>query len=229
MNASPGVLAGDNLHLKVEVGDRAQLYLTDQSATKVYSKPAGGNSAQVTWDLKVGAEAYLEFVPEPIILFKAAAMTQTMEVTIHPTGQLVLSERIIPGRLAREGAYSFEAFHSRLRIQSPTGKLYFADNLRLLGQANRFKLSPLFSRLPLLANFIVIAPKISLERLTQALQQFDAPADQLQVCESPLPGCDGLLVRAIASQTSLLEAYQHHLLNCVRQLLNHPPLPHIPK
>ena len=43
----------------------------------------------------------------------------------------------------------------------------------------------------MMANFVVILPGVSPKQLVQDLQ-FEAPADQLQVCESPLPGCHGL-------------------------------------
>lgn len=236
MSAAPGILSGDDLRLHVEVGDRASLYLTDQSATKVYSKPTGGESAQVEWTINVGAGAYCEYVPEPIILFNAAMLTQRMQVILHPQGQLVLSEIIVPGRIARGEFYDFERYQSRLRVQRPTGEVCFADNLRLLGKTNRFKHSPLLSECPLMGNFIVVVPGVDLTQLVRAFESFslledgleDGP-DRLQACSSRLPGCQGLLVRAIATQVSDLKAYQHHLLNCVRQLTGQVPLPPIPK
>lgn len=235
MNAGPGILSGDDLRLTVEVGDRASLYLTDQSATKVHSKPAGGESAQVHVSLQVGAGAYFEYVPEPIILFSDAMLTQHMQVILHPQGRLVLSEIIVPGRMARGEFYDFERYQSRLRVQRPTGEVCFADNLRLVGKSNRFKHSPFLTGGPLMGNFIAVVPGIDLRLLVQALETFPLtrdgalPKDRLQACSSRLPGCQGLLVRALATQSSDLKAYQHHLLTCVRQLTGQPPLPPIPK
>ena len=228
MNASPGILAGDDLRLAVQVGDRTSLYLTDQSATKVHSRPAEGDIARATYSVEVGAGAYLEFVPEPIILFAAAALTQQMQIVLHPQGKLVLGEIIVPGRLAKGEFYDFEVFQSRLQVQTPTGKRCFADNFRLLGQTNR--LQRLFvTKWPVMGNFVVIVPGIGLKDLSQALQNPPIPADELQVGASPLPGCHGLLIRAIAARVSLLKDYQCHLLTSVRQLSGQPPLPAIPK
>ncbi|MEM8810301.1 MAG: urease accessory protein UreD [Cyanobacteria bacterium P01_G01_bin.38] len=228
MNACPGLLSGDNLQLALQVGARASLYLTDQSATKVHSRPMGGSTAHQTWTMAVGAHAYLEYVPEPIILFKSADVTQRMQVTLHPQGRLVLSEMIVPGRLARGEVYNFDRFQSRLRVETPDGQLCFADNQVLLGQSNRFRHSPFLADLPIMGNFILVVPGVALTQLTQTLQTYRL-SSELRVGHSTLPGCNGLLVRAIATQVSVLKTYQRHVLNCVRQLTDQPPLPDIPK
>ena len=230
MNACPGILSGDNLQLALQVGERASLYLTDQSATKVHSRPAGGPMAHQTWTIEVGANAYLEYVPEPMILFKAAALTQQMQVILHPQGRMVLSEIIVPGRLARGEFYDFDQFQSRLRVRTPDGQLCFADNQRLTGQTNR--LSPFIADLPIMGNFILVVPGVSLSELTQAIQANEKILElssELRVGQSLLPNCNGVLVRAIATQVSILKTYQRHVLNCVRQLTNQPSLPDIPK
>ncbi len=229
MNASPGILSGDDLRLAVQVGDRASLYLTDQSATKVHSRPANGATARMTYSIQVGAGSYLEYVPEPIILFTAAALTQNMQILLHPQGRLVLSEIIVPGRLAKGEFYDFEEFQSRLQVETPARKRCFADNFRLFGQSNRFQHSLFLTKWPIMGNFVVIVPGIRLNDLSQALQNHPHCPDELLVGDSPLPGCHGLLVRAIATHVSLLKDYQRHLLDCVRQLSGQPPLPEIPK
>ncbi|MBE9062546.1 urease accessory protein UreD [cf. Phormidesmis sp. LEGE 11477] len=229
MSAAPGVLSGDDLRLRVEVGDQACLYLTDQSATKVHSKPVDGLPAQVIWEIQVGKEAYFEYVLEPIILFDSAALTQRVEVTLHPSGRFISGEIIVPGRIARGEFYEFEQFESRLRVRSPDGRICFADNLRLTGQANRFKHSAFVTEYPLLGNFVAVVPGIALDDLLRKLQQHEIPADTLQACESPLPGCNGILVRAIATKVNALKTYQRYLLNCIRQLAAQPLLPIIPK
>lgn len=232
MNACPGILSGDNLQLALQVGERASLYLTDQSATKVHSRPPGGATAHQTWTMEVGANAYLEYVPEPMILFKAAALTQRMQVTLHPQGRLVLSEIIVPGRLARGEFYDFDQFQSRLRVHTPDGQLCFADNQRLTGRSNHLKHSPFIADFPIMGNFILVVPGVPLSDLTQAIQANEKILEissELQMGQSPLPNCNGLLVRAIATRVSLLKTYRRYLLNCVRQLTNQPPLPDIPK
>ncbi|MEL6938340.1 MAG: urease accessory protein UreD [Cyanobacteria bacterium J06598_1] len=229
MNAGPGLLAGDDLRVVVEVGDRASLYLTDQSATKVHSKPTGELPAQMTHVLEVGNHAYLEYVPEPIIFFPAAALKQKTQITLHPNSRLVLSEIVVPGRLARKEIYEFEQFENRLEVRSSEGALHFVDTLKLLGQSNRFRTHRFLTDHPILGSFVVIAPKLDLDRFSQAVEAINTPADNLQIGSSPLPNCNGLFVRAMANKTRAIKIFQHHLLSTTRRLLQQQPLPDIPK
>lgn len=229
MNAGPGLLAGDDLQVVVEVCDRASLYLTDQSATKVHSKPHAASPAQMTHTLTVGRQAYLEYVPEPIIFFPDAALKQKTQITLHPQGRLFLSEVVVPGRLARGEFYEFEQFDSHLQIKSPEGTLRFVDRLKLPGKSNPFRDHAFLSDYPILGSFIIIAPEIDLASFFQSVEDIDISSNTLQFGSSPLPNCHGLLVRAMSTQTSVLKFFQNHLLSTLRQQLDQPSLPEIPK
>ncbi|MEL6354462.1 MAG: urease accessory protein UreD [Cyanobacteria bacterium J06627_28] len=229
MNAGPGLLAGDDLRVVVEVGDRASLYLTDQSATKVHSKPPAASPAQMTHTLTVGSQAYLEYVPEPIIFFPDAALKQKTHITLHPQGRLFFSEMVVPGRLARGEFYEFEQFENHLQINAPEGTLRFVDRLKLPGKSNPFRDHAFLTDYPILGSFIIIAPEIDLASIFQAIKAIDISRNTLQFGSSPLPNCHGLIVRAMATQTRVLKSFQTHLLSTLRQQLSQPLLPEIPK
>lgn len=226
MNASPGLLADDTLQLRVQLDDQTSLYLTDQSATKVHTM-AVDRIARIRYDLHVGAEASLEFVPEPLILYKDANLEQTVQVTLDPTGQLFLSEIIVPGRLARGESYQFRHCLSRLQVSAPDGSLIVADAMRLSGH-NRFADHPLFAPLPMLASVIIVLPDVDLQPLCQALAAL-ATNPKLMLASSRLPNCNGLLVRAMAASVSTLKTTVHHALNSMRCVSGQPTLPEIPK
>lgn len=230
MSASPGLLAGDNLRACWQLDANTSLYLTDQAATKVHSMPTVGTEAKMIYEIVIGAEANLEFVPEPLILYTDATLSQITQVQLHPTGRLFLSEIILPGRLARGESYRFHHYLSRLQVASPTGELLFADAMRLEGKLNPFKENRLFSSLPALGNIFIILPNTELKRLSAELEDLKA-TDCLKIItgSSPLPHCNGLLVRAMASSASALKAYVQYALNCVRRVSGQPPLPNIPK
>ncbi len=229
MNASPGLLAGDNLRISLQLNANTSLYLTDQAATKVHSMPTG-NAAKTVYEIAVGAEANLEFVPEPLILYTDATLEQITQVTLHHTGRLFLSEIILPGRLARGESYRFHHYFSRLQVTSSTGKLLFADAMRLEGKLNQFRDSSAFSSLPVLGNIFIVLPDIDLKLLLLELDDLKA-ADCLEMIagSSLLPHCNGLLVRAMANSANALKSYVRYALNCVRRVSGQSSLPEIPK
>ena len=230
MSASPGILAGDNLRVCLQLDANTSLYLTDQAATKVHSMPTPDTAAKMVYEIAVGAEANLEFVPEPLILYTDATLEQITQVSLHPTGRLFLSEIILPGRLARGESYRFRHYFNRLQVTSPTGELLFADAMRLEGKLNPFKENGLFSSLPAIGNIFIVLPDTDLKRLTAELEDLDAVNCSETIAGSgSLPHCNGLLVRAMASSAHALKAYIRYALNCVRRVSGQPALPEIPK
>ncbi|MEB3358468.1 MAG: urease accessory protein UreD [Synechococcales bacterium] len=230
MNASPGLFAHDALEIRVCLQEQTQLYLTDQAAMKVHSMPLEGTFAQMAHHIHVGAGSHLEYVPEPIILYPDAEFHQRSHVTLDPTAHLFWSEIILPGRLARQEWYDFRLYRNRLQVYDLSDRLLFTDAMVLTGQENPFKHQPLFAALPAIANIIAILPDTDLAQLTTWLSSTDfAPQQSLQAGHSPLPNCNGVLIRAIADRASTLRAYIRMVLNYIRQLTHQSPLPEVPK
>lgn len=229
MNSSPGLLAKDNLRLALNLDAGTHLYLTDQSATKVHSMPAG-DKAKTYYEIEVGDKASLELVSEPLIFFPNSALEQTIRIVLHSTAQLFLSEIIVPGRLARGEFYDFQYYLSRMEASTPDGKLIFADTMQLDGKLNPFCHSRIFSPLPIIANLILVQPEIELTKLSNELESFIAPGESaIAAASSQLPNCNGLVVRVMAESTGIIKTYIQHVLNCVRRLSDRPNLPEIPK
>ena len=76
INTSPGLLAGDELNLSLQLEANTSLYLTDQAATKVHQMPEIDTKATVNYQIKLEPNSSLELVPEPVILYKNAALSQ---------------------------------------------------------------------------------------------------------------------------------------------------------
>ena len=230
MNSSPGLLAGDELDLSLQLAANTSLYLTDQAATKVHPMPNANSLAKTNYQIELGERARLELVSEPIILFTDAALEQKIDIKIHPTAQLCLSEILVPGRLARGEVYQFRYYHNRVRITSLTGELYVTDAMCLEGKLNPFTESHLFAAKPILASLIVIVPEVDLKLLSQQLEDIEtANCPDTIVASSILPQNKGLLVRALGDSTRILKKYLEYALNCVRSLRDRSSLPYIPK
>ncbi|WP_414541878.1 urease accessory protein UreD [Nostoc sp. CCY0012] len=224
VSTSPGLLAGDELNVSLQLAANTSLYLTDQAATKVHSMPAA--TATTHYEIEIGPGASLELIPEPLILYADAALEQTINIKIHDTAKLCLSEIILPGRLARGEFYQFQHYFSRLRVTSTLGELWFSDAMRLEGKLNPFIQSHLFSCGPVLGSLIVILPETNWELLSASVENLAAAnCSNLTVASSILPDHKGLLIRAMASGTQELKNYWKYVLNCVRRSSYQSPLP----
>lgn len=242
INTSPGLLAGDELNLSLALAAHTSLYLTDQAATKVHpvaesktwSKPGTAMKATVNYQIVVHANASLELVPEPIILYRDSVLEQNIQIELHSTAKLFLSEIILPGRLARAEYYEFNYYFNRLQIKDLTGKLLFMDAMRLVGKNNPFtnnkQNNKMFASLPIMGNAIAILPGVDLELLTPFLENVKlANCKNIEVATTILPNTNGILIRALASKTEELKKYFTYALNCIRKITNQSILPYIPK
>ena len=229
INTSPGLLAGDELSLSLQLAANTSLYLTDQAATKVHPMPKG-DSATVNYQITVEKNADLELVPEPVILYKDSILEQNTTIKLHPTAKLFVSEIILPGRIAKQEYYDFNYYSNRLQVSDLTGKLLFVDAMRLIGKQNPFKNNQLLVSLPIIGNAIAILPGIDLKLLTTQLESLKSlEYKNIEVATSVLPSENGLLIRAFASKTIELKKYFTYAIDCIRTITGRSSLPYIAK
>ncbi|WP_165452684.1 urease accessory protein UreD [Paenibacillus thalictri] len=120
MDASPGMMAGDRYKFKWELGEGAHVYATNQSMTKVHPsrKYAGGPlvpSVQQTTVL-LRADSLFEYIPEPVMLYKDAALVSHTEIRMEAGSALIVSEILCPGRMSRGELFQFDSYKSKLSV-----------------------------------------------------------------------------------------------------------------
>ena len=230
INTSPGLLAGDELNLSLQLAPQTNLYLTDQAATKVHPMPEEETKATINYQILVNNDASLELVPEPIILYRDSVLEQKTIIRLHTTAKLFLSEIILPGRLAKKEYYDFNYYFNRLEVTDLNTKILFTDAMRLAGKHNKFKNNKLFTSLPIMGNAIAVLPNADLQSLTRQLENIAlADCQNVEVATTILPSNNGILIRALSNKTIQLKKYFTHALNCIRNLTNQSSLPYIAK
>jgi urease accessory protein len=122
---SGGVLQGDHLSIDVALEAGAKLRLETQSATRLYAMPDSSASADVS--LKLGPDAFLEYVPDPLIPYAGARFRQTSTWVVHESATLIVGEVITAGREARGEKAMYQRVDSSVELQRPGGDFVFAD------------------------------------------------------------------------------------------------------
>ena len=230
INTSPGLLAGDKLNLCLQLAPKTKLYLTDQAATKVHPMPEEGSKATINYQILVDADASLELVPEPIILYRDSILEQKTVIRLHPTSKLFLSEIILPGRLAKKEYYDFNYYFNRLEVTDLNTKILFIDAMGLAGKQNKFKSNKLFTSLPIMGNAIAVLPNTDFQLLSKQVENIAlANCQNVEVATTILPSNKGILIRALSNKTIQLKKYFTYALNCIRVLTNQSSLPYIAK
>ena len=120
-----GVLQGDRLRLEAVLDAGARLRLETQSATRLYAMPDGSASSLVT--LKLGPDAYLEYVPDPLIPFANSRYHQESRWEVHESATLIVGEVVAAGREAHGEKAMYRRVESDIDVRRPGGQALFVD------------------------------------------------------------------------------------------------------
>lgn len=93
-----GIAGGDQLELRVELADKAQVLLTTPGATKWY-KSAGRLASQQV-DITLAAHSQLEWLPQENIIFSGAEVSLKTDVSLAENAKLATWEIVSLGRRA---------------------------------------------------------------------------------------------------------------------------------
>ena len=126
LSPTGGVVQGDEYCIDLTVESGAHALFTTQAATKVYRMPE--RSASQVVNIDVHENAVLEYLPDAVILFKDADLSQTINVTLHPGALLLLQEIVMPGRLARGEVLQFRRYANRVIVRDCDGLILY-DNV----------------------------------------------------------------------------------------------------
>jgi urease accessory protein len=191
-----GVLAGDQLAMRVALAAGAHAQVHMAAATQVYQMPSG--DAAHALDLRLLAGSRLAWLAQPTILFGGARFRQTTRATLAPGARLDLLDVLVPGRLARGEQYQFERYAMRLEIYDPGDRCLVAERA-LIEPRRRIPSSPgVLGATPVVGSLYLLGDTVDAERCAAALHREHDGA----LGATALPNQAGVLVRALGTAPS---------------------------
>lgn len=130
VNTSGGLVGGDRLAVKIEIGAAAAALVCAQAAEKVYRSL--GPDSRIDLDLTVGPGAWLEMLPQETILFDGARLRRRTNVDVAADGAFLGGEILVLGRQARGEQMRQGLIQDDWEIRRD-GKPVWVDRLRLDG------------------------------------------------------------------------------------------------
>lgn len=218
-----GLVAGDALSYRVDVGSGARLLLSTQASTKIY-KGTPQTSASQTLSASVASDALLAVLPDPITCFADARYRQTQTFRVHPNGSLLYLDWLTSGRAARDERWAFTRYESTTRVLR-NDRLTFWDATRLTHDDDTRPLAERMGRFDVMGMLLCQGPLVeslgnaSIER-AKALP-LTRRADIAWTASRTAQGAT--LVRFAATQVSLAQALVQELLEPCAQLLGGSP------
>jgi len=180
-NVSGGVFGGDRLRLRARLESGAEAMMTTTGATRIYRPRVAAPEAVLECEVELGADALLDFLPDPLIPFRGARLVQKAVFSLEAGAVLLSWEVIAPGRAAAGEVFAFERMKIATEIQV-CGRPVLDD--RLLFEPRHFPLSAAGSmgRYKYLVTFVAMragAASAETKRLEEKMAELGAQAESV--------------------------------------------------
>ncbi|MEN9391440.1 MAG: hypothetical protein RL017_738 [Pseudomonadota bacterium] len=129
MNASAGLMAGDDLTMDIKIQSGSKLSLSSQSYEKVH-KMENGFARRIS-NIVIAKDGYFCYNQLPVIPYCDSALINQTNIHLENLrSKLILSEIIISGRIARNEIFKYNYYHNLINVFCDS-KLSYRDNCYL--------------------------------------------------------------------------------------------------
>jgi urease accessory protein len=123
MDCSPGMMAGDKYHLDWRLLPKSNVFITNQSYTKVH--PSSERPAYQLQSFHVEQGARLEYKPEPIMLYNDASFRTDTEIRMEAGAVVFWMDIVCPGRVLRGEVFQYVRYDSQLKVFYENQLIYY--------------------------------------------------------------------------------------------------------
>ncbi|WP_405110171.1 urease accessory protein UreD [Micromonospora sp. NBC_01405] len=207
LTTSGGVLQGDRLRMDVDMAPGSQAHLVTQAATKIQEMDANYGTQIQTFTL--ADDAYLEFLPEPVIPYRGSRFVTDSRVRLPESATMLYAEVLQPGRkYYRDGEFfAYDLFSSTLRAERPDGRQLFVE--KFVVSPGRFEVA----RTGVMDHFHIFGNVVLLTSPERAARVFDRTSTPVWDTETPLasavsrlPNDAGLIFKVLGQETEPVRA-----------------------
>lgn len=124
MCSSPGMMDGDELDIRIDVHERAQLKLCTQSFNKLHPMVHGARQETIV-NIKNGG--VFQYIPHPVTPFKGSIFKTVNEIHMDKGACLIWGDIIASGRVRSGESFQFTRLHSLTKI-FVNNRLLLLDN-----------------------------------------------------------------------------------------------------
>jgi urease accessory protein len=219
------LLQGDRLALDIRLAPGARAHVTTQSATKIHSMDA--NYAAQTQTITLSDDAYLEFLPDPVIPHRQARFVSDTRISVAPTATLLFSEIIQPGRKHHRPDECFGATVMSMSIAAsrPDGRPLFSEKLVIEPQRYPMRQTGVMDSFDVFGNVILCTPKDKAVRIYERVEADVDLAHGVASGACRLPNEAGLIFKVLGRETAQVKAKVREFWKIVRQEVTGADLP----
>ncbi|WP_327297988.1 MULTISPECIES: urease accessory protein UreD [unclassified Streptomyces] len=124
-----GLVQDDRQRVDVCCGAETEVHLSTGAATEI--RPMERGYATRLVNLSAGPDAYLEYLPDPLLPLPGARLYQRTVITADPAATVVIGETVAAGRPGSGARHGYDVLGLDLEVRRPHGRLLALDAIRL--------------------------------------------------------------------------------------------------
>jgi urease accessory protein len=211
-SCSGGIFEHDNLRWHIHAAEGARAHVTTSASTIVHGMEQGEATQDVLVDAAAGA--FLEYLPDPLILFPRARLRNRLRIRVDEGAVVLAWDGMLAhdpqGRDAPNGeARWFERMHSELSVESQDGRLLARDRYVLSGGLLAEGRPGVNGPHRCHGTLVVLQRALPPAQMLEALRAGLRDAESVYAGSSSLPNGCGALVRVLAVDAAALRSTLH--------------------
>ncbi len=129
---SGGLFEGDDLRLRIEAGPQSLAHVATAAATLVHSA-RGEASARQEVEIEAREGAWVEYLPQAVILFPGARLVNRLRLRLSPGARVIATDSVLSHDPNGLGV-AWDLLDSRVDLCDERGRLLARDALRMGGR-----------------------------------------------------------------------------------------------
>lgn len=218
-----GLFENDRLRIDVVAGPLAEAHLTSQASTIVHGATTERSEQRATILAQDGA--YLEYLPDPHILFPGSNLESSTTVVTGGSGCVLACDSFLTHDPTASGGL-FSSFESETVVEDEGGRRLAIDRVRIDEQLAAAKWVGVAGQFGAQGTFIIVNRNGPLEALAASLKQIAVPYSAGALGISFLSHSAGVIVRMLARDGIVLRFLFKSVWSASRFLLK-GDVPHI--
>ena len=200
-----GILQGDRQTIEIAAGDNAEAHVTTQSATKIQEMDA--NFAAQTQEITLGEDAYVEYLPAPVIPYRNARFMSRTHVRLPESATLLYAEILMPGRTHYGSGERFEyaLYSSAISAERPDGTALCRERLVVEPQRRNPRELAVMGAFDIFANVLLFTKPEHAERIIVETPARFSAADGLACGATRLPNGAGLAYKIVGVEREAVQ------------------------
>lgn len=224
ISTSSGIMQGDRARLEIRVGEGARAHITTQSNTQIHCMDT--NYAAQTQEITLEADAYLEYLPDPMCPHAGSRFLTQTRVRAHPSATLIYSETLQPGRRhhRQDELFGYELFSSQLTVENLDNKALMSEKFILQPQKHPMQQRLMMGGFEVFANVLVVTPPARASAILAATPALYDSEAGLAAGLSLLPNEAGLLYKVLGRETAPVQDLIRQFWGTVRRVVLDKPV-----